>query len=85
MAQTIVEHHYERGKVQGIEQGMEEGKIQEKRAAVLKVLRLRFPTIPESIADGISVIQSLSRLDSLLEQAVTATTLDEIDLQNLNG
>ena len=79
MAQTMAEH--EQGKAQGIEQG----KIQEKRDAILKVLQLRFHTIPESIADKISSIQSLPRLDSLLEQAVTAKTLDEIDLQNSDG
>ena len=78
MAQTMAEHLIEQGKAQGIEQG----KIQEKQADVLKVLRLRFHTIPESVADKMSLIQSLSRLDSLLEQAVTAKTLDEIDLHN---
>ena len=77
MTQTIVEHHFERG--------IEQGKIEEKQSGVVKVLRLRFHTIPESIADEIYLIRSLSRLDSLLEQAVTATTLDEIDLQNLNS
>ena len=60
----------------------EQGKIQEKQADVLKVLRLRFHTIPESTTYQISLIRSLSRLDSLLEQAVTAKTLDEIDLHN---
>ena len=90
MAQTMAEHLIEQGKAQGIEQGIEQGKaqgieqgkIQEKQADVLKVLRLRFHTIPESVADKMSLIQSLSRLDSLLEQAVTAKTLDEIDLHN---
>ena len=86
MAQTMAEHLIEKGKAQGIEQGIEQGKvqgieqgkaqgieqgkIQEKRDAILKVLQLRFHTIPESIADKISSIQSLPRLDSLLEQAV---------------
>ena len=74
MAQTIVEHHFE--------QGVEQGKIQEKQTDILKVLRLRFHTVPESTADNISLIRSLSRLDSLLEQAVTAKTLDDIDLRN---
>ena len=93
MAQTMAEHLIEKGKAQGIEQGIEQGKvqgieqgkIQEKRDAILKVLQLRFHTIPESIADKISSIQSLSRLDSLLEQAVTAKTLDEIDFQIPDG
>ena len=97
MAQTMAEHlieqgkaqgieqGIEQGKAQGIEQGIEQGKVQEKQSDVLKVLQLRFHTIPESIANKISSIQSLSRLDSVLEQAVTAKALNEIDLQNLNG
>ena len=82
MAQTMAEHLIEQGKAQGIEQGIEQGKIQEKQADVLKVLRLRFHAIPESTTYQISLIRSLSRLDSLLEQAVTAKTLDEIELDN---
>ena len=78
MAQTMAEHLIEQGKAQGIEQG----KIQEKQADVLKVLRLRFQAVPESLAGEINLIRSLSRLDSLLEQAVTAKTPDGIDLHN---
>ena len=94
MAQTMAEHLIEQGKVQGIEQGIErgieqgkaqgieQGKIQEKQADVLKILRLRFQAVPESLAGEINLIRSLSRLDTLLEQAVTAKTPDEIDLHN---
>ena len=90
MAQTMAEHLIEQAKVQGIEQGIEQGKaqgieqgkIQEKQADVLKILRLRFQAVPESLAGEINLIRNLSRLDTLLEQAVTAKTPDEIDLHN---
>ena len=59
----------------------EQGRTQVKQADVLKVLRLRFHAIPESITDEISSMRNLSRLDALLEQAVTAKSLDDIDLQ----
>ena len=97
MAQTIVQHHFERGieqgiergieqgRTQGIEQGKEQGSIKVKQSTVLKVLHLRFNTVPELIADNISLIRSQSRLDSLLEQAVSAKTLDEIDLGNFDN
>ncbi|MDE0299095.1 MAG: hypothetical protein OXN17_10715 [Candidatus Poribacteria bacterium] len=52
MAPTMAEHLIEQGKAQGIEQG----KIQEKQADVLKVLQLRFHTVPESVAGIISLI-----------------------------
>ena len=97
MAQTMAEYLIEKGKEQGIQlaiqlgielsvaQGIEQGRMQVKQADILKILRLRFHTIPESVADKIYLIQSLSRLDSLLEQAVTAKTLDEIDFQIPDG
>ena len=77
MAQTIVEHHFEQGK--------EQGKIEEKQSDVLKVLQHRFDALPESLSGEIASIRSLSRLDALFEEALNATTLDEIDLQNLDG
>ena len=67
MAQTMAEYL------------MEQGETQAKREAVLKLLRLRFDTVPESVSSRITSIRSLSRLDSLFEKAVTAQTLDDID------
>ena len=79
----------EQGKVQGIEQGrvqgIEQGKVQEKQAAVLKLLRLRFDFVPESLINQITLIQSPAQLDSLFEKAFTSRTLDEVDLQNHDG
>ena len=89
MAQTIVQHYFEQGKIQGIEegriQGFEQGRIEAKQSNVLKALHLRFDTVPASLSGEIASIRSLPRLDALLEQAVTAKTLDEIDLQSLSG
>ena len=63
-------------------QGIEQGETQAKQAAVLKLLRFRFESVPESVTNQITHIQSLSRLDLLFENVLTAQTLDEIDLQN---
>ena len=78
MAQTMAEHLIERGKAQGIEQG----ETQAKQEAILKLIRFRFDSVPESVTNQITSIQSLSRLDSLFEKVLTAQTIDEIDLQN---
>ena len=101
MAQTMAEHLIERGKAQGIEQGkaqvLKQGKAQvlkqaivlgERRAkqeVLLKLLRFRFGSIPESMTNEITSIQSLSCLDLLFEKAMTAWALNEIDLQNRDG
>jgi len=97
MAQTMAEHLIERGKAQGFEQGLEQGKaqgieqgieqgeIRAKQEALLKLIRFQFESVPESVINQITLIQSLSRLDSLFERVLTAQTLDEIDLQNRDG
>ena len=74
MVQTMAEHL--------IEQGETRGRTQAKREDILKLLRLRFETVPESVTNKISAIRSLSRLDSLFEKAATAQTLDDFDWEN---
>lgn len=79
MAQTTAEFLIEQGIQRGIEQGKAEGKAEGKQDAVLKLLQLRFQNVPETLSREISNIHSLSILDRLLEQAMTAQSLDEID------
>ena len=71
MAQTMAEYL------------IEQGQAQAKRDAVLKLIRLRFDPVPESVASRITSMRNLTRLDSLFERAVTAQTLDDIDWENL--
>lgn len=74
MAQTMAEYL--------MEQGERRGETQAKREAVLKLLRLRFDTAPETVINKISAIRSLSRLDTLFERVAIAKTLDDIDWEN---
>ena len=80
MAQTAAEVLIERGKVEGIEQGIEQGIVEGKRASILQLLRLRFQEVPETLTERIAAIESASRLDTLLEQAMTAENLDDIQV-----
>ena len=91
MAQTTAEFLIEQGKAEGKAEGRAEGKAEGKvegraegraegkQDAVLKLLKFRFPNVPETLAREISNIQDLSLLDTLLEQAMTAQSLEEID------
>ncbi len=72
MAQTAAELLIEQGKVEGIVEG--------KQASILQLLRIRFQNVPETLTDRITAIDSLSHLDTLLEQAMTAQSLDEIQV-----
>ena len=67
MAQTTAEFLVEQGEAKG------------KQDAVLKLLQFKFQDVPEVLSREISNIHNLSRLDTLLEQAMTAQSLDEID------
>ena len=78
MAQTMAEYLIQQGK----EEGKEEGKIDTKQEDLLKLLSLRFDAVPDPVANKISSIRNLSRLDTLFEQAATAQTLDEIDWED---
>ena len=72
MAQTAAELLIEQGKVEGIVEG--------KQASILQLLRIRFQNVPETLTDRITAIDSLSHLDRLFEQAMTAQNLDEIQV-----
>ena len=93
MAQTMAEYLMEQGQKlgeklgeeRGEKLGEERGQIRAKREAVLKLLRLRFDTVPESVTSRITSIRSLSRLDSLFEEALTTQTLDDIDWEGTGG
>ena len=71
MAQTTAEFLIEQGKAEGKAEGIQD--------AVLKLLRLRFQHVPEVLSREISNIHNITRLDTLLEQAMTAQSLEEID------
>ena len=79
MAQTTAEFLIEQGKAEGRAEGKVEGRAEGKQDAVLKLLRLRFQNVPETLSREISNIHNLSLLDTLLEQVMTAQSLDEID------
>ena len=83
MAQTTAEFLIEQGKAEGKAEGKVEGRVEGraegKQDAVLKLLEFRFQDVPETLSREISNIHNLSRLDTLLEQAMTAQSLDEID------
>ena len=78
MAQTMAEYLIE----QGEKQGEKRGETRAKREDILKLLRIRFDSVPESVASRITSIRSLSRLDTLFDRVATAKTLDDIDWED---
>ena len=76
LMQSMAEHYLQ----QGIEQGIEQGIVKGKQEAVLRLLRLRFQNVPEVFTERIAGIDSLTALDTLLEQMMTAESLDELQV-----
>ena len=70
MAQTMADHL------------VEQGETRAKQESVLKLMRLRLDSVPESVTNQIRLIRNHARLDSIFEQVAVAQTLDEIDWQN---
>lgn len=78
MAQTMAEYLFE----QGEKRGEKRGETRAKRDSLLKLLNLRFESVPEPIIKKVSGMRSHSKLDKLFEKAATTQTLDEIDWDN---
>ncbi len=83
MAETMAEYLFEQGQKQGQLLGEKRGETRAKREDVLKLLQLRFDSIPEPIVKKISAIRSYTKLDALFEKAATMETLDEIEWDNI--
>ena len=57
----------------------EQGKAEGKQDAILKLLQRKFQDVPEVLSREISNIHNLTRLVTLVEQAMIAQSLEEID------
>ena len=75
---------YEHVIQRGIEQGLEQGRIDEKRTSVLKVVRHKFADFSDVVLNEISGIDDLVHLDDLFDQVLTAESFDDIDFSK-NG
>ena len=69
---------------QGKDEGLEQGRINEKRTDVLKLVRHRFADISDTILNEISSIDDLVYLDDLFDQILIAESFEDIDFSK-NG
>ena len=64
----------------GVKLGIEQGKILAKQENILKVIYSRFRSIPDPVKNKIKLIHDISRLDTVFDKALTAETIDEIEV-----
>ena len=81
---TGAEALIQQGKAEGLEQGLEQGRINEKRTDVLKIVRYRFAEKSDTVLNEITAIDDLVHLDDLFDQVLTAETFEDIDFSK-NG
>ena len=74
MAASIIEISEQRG----LQQGIEQGEIQGKQAALLKLLQHRFPNVPDAVITRVRALRNLLELDELFEKSLTAKSLEDI-------
>ena len=63
-----------------LQQGKAEGRLESKREAVLRLLDSQFQNVPEPIRQRITALNSISALDTLFDQAMTAKSLDDLQI-----
>lgn len=74
LMQSMAEHYLE----QGLEQGIEQGEIRGKQEALLKLLRHRFPNVPDAVITRVRSLRSPVELDALFEKGLTAESLEDL-------
>ena len=79
MVETWAQHLFEQGRTEGRTEGEELGKMSVKREVILKLLHRQFADVPDDITLAINTTESHARLDALLDEALNAETLDDIE------
>jgi hypothetical protein len=64
---------------QWIEQGIEQGIVQNARESVFDILQIRFGTIPSDVVETITALDDALRLKVLHKRAVTVQSLAEFE------
>ena len=68
----------------GAEALIQQGRINEKRTSVLKIIRYRFAEKSDTVLNEITAINDLGHLDELFDQVLAAETFEDIDFSK-NG
>jgi len=61
---------------QAMEKGIEKGRAEEARRAVLRVVLRRFGTVPDEVRSRVEAAEALDRLERLHDEAITCPSLD---------
>jgi hypothetical protein len=68
----------EKWKMEGLQQGLQQGLIKAKQEDIVKLIKVRFGNVPENVEKLISNINDLEELDKLFTKAILANSLEEL-------
>jgi len=68
----------EKWKMEGLQQGLQQGLIKAKQEDIVKLIKVRFGNVPENVEKLISNINDLEDLDKLYTKAILANSLEEL-------
>jgi predicted transposase/invertase (TIGR01784 family) len=68
----------EKWKMEGLQQGLQQGLIKAKQEDILKLINLKFGRVSEEVEKSILEINDLEELDKLFTKAVLANSLEEL-------
>ncbi len=71
-----IQQGIQQGVQQGIQQGVQQGRLQNARKSVMQALNIRFGEIPPPLATSINQIDDPTRLELLLEKAITVESVE---------
>jgi len=80
IAEKLIQEGMEIGEKKGEKRGEKRGSLKTKREYILKIMQIRFDSVPPSIVKKIKSMRSMKRLDVLLEKAVIANSISEIKM-----
>lgn len=84
MSKTGAQALIEEGMEKGMEKGMELGVIKTKQEDLIKLLNIRFSTIPNGLKKKIKSIRKVDKLDTLFVYAIKANEIGEIEAELKN-
>ena len=77
---SVYQHLVETAAEERYQQGIAQGKLEGKREVVLRLLHTQFQNVPASLLERIMALESISALDTLFDQAMTAKSLDDLQV-----
>lgn len=83
MAESIIQISERRGEQRGMQrgkaEGIEQGEIHGKQESLLKLLRYRFPNVPDAMITRVRSLRSTAELDALFEKGLKAKSLEDLE------